>query len=90
MRGIVVSASQVVSIVSDVEKNFSYIGSNCTIESAFSAGFVARRCMALHGLKLISPENPGPRKLPTRIQNLPTKDGIDQDYLQILDIFRWF
>ena len=27
-----------------------------------------------------------PRKLPT-IQNLPTKDGIDQDYLQILDCF---
>ena len=56
------SASQVVSIVSDVELNFSYIGSNCTIESAFSAGFVARRCMALHGLKLISPENPGPQE----------------------------
>ena len=44
------SASQVVSIVSDVELNFSYIGSNCTIESAFSAGFVARRCTALHGV----------------------------------------
>ena len=40
------SASQAVSIVSDVDElNFwCIVGSNCTIESAFSVGFVGVAC----------------------------------------------
>jgi hypothetical protein len=87
-----VSASQVVSIVSDVELNFSYIGSNCTIESAFSAGFVARRCMALHGVAWLETHFPReswpPGNCPRGSRTSRPRMGIDQDYLQILDDFR--